>query len=164
MTLAAPAQKAQLSSTRVVREVCFGSLNPQCACSSSTIVCFEFCLAAEFSKSSTWGKGTHSYFMSWRICIFKYCAEFHVHASSICLKHMLQSNYPMCVCVCCLSSLVQSSPITSIEIQVWEGYPVYNAFEFKPNSSLSFLCVSKINWRRWLLSLSNSMWIEPSKN
>ena len=57
--------KKQLSSTRVVR---FGSLNAPVA---ALLLCVSyFCLAANFSKSSTWGKGTHSYFMSLRNCIF----------------------------------------------------------------------------------------------
>ena len=68
LTLAAPAQKTQLSSTRVVRKVCFGSLNAPVA---ALLLCVSyFSLAAKFSKSSTWGKGTHSYFMSLRNCIF----------------------------------------------------------------------------------------------
>ena len=42
------------------------------------------------------------------------CAYFHVHASSVYLNLILQATISV---VCCLSKLIQSSPITTIEIQ-----------------------------------------------
>ena len=161
-----------------MREVCFGSFNAPVA---ALLFCVSyFCSAAKFSKSSTWGKGTHSYFMSFRSCIYmlKCCAELQVHASSICLKPMLQSKYPMCVC--CLSNLVQSSPKTTIEIQVREGYPVSSSNQiqvyslavscaFQKSTGQDGYCHGQMNLEpnsslKGVSSLSNFMWFEPSKN
>ena len=107
----------------------------QCACSSSTMWFVLLLFRGEIRQIINLGKR--------KSFLVHVLAQLHLHVNSSVVRnsmYMLVQSIGNIFCkatisvACCLSKLIQSTPITTTEIQVKEGYPVENAFEFKPNS------------------------------